>query len=313
VDGLETPADRVTDLALELLDETAGEVPFLFVNYFDPHHPYRAPAAFQEEAGVPEARAALRSPAWRRAAAGDGEAWERLLAGDAPLTETGLAWLSAVYRAEVAFMDRELGRLFAELERRGLWDEALVAVVADHGELLGEGGRLTHSFRLDPELVEVPLLVKAPGQRRGRRVAGVVSVADLFPTLLAAAGAAAPPGDGRALEPRSGGRDPEPRHVLFEEHASRVHPLPPGDPLYVADHLWGYQGAARRAVVWRGGAECRRRGGDGAWRGAGCPDDGSRLLAALLEALGEPPAGAAAEAGELSDDQRAALEALGYL
>lgn len=312
--GLETPADRVTDFAIELLDELDGEVPFLFVNYFDPHHPYEAPPAFQERAGVPEARRRLRSPAWRRAAAGDGTAWERLVTGEAELTEAGLAWLRAVYRAEVGFMDRELGRLVAELERRGLWDDALAVVVADHGELLGEGGYLTHSLRLDPELVEVPLLVKAPGQRRGRRVAGVVSVADLFPTLLAAAGAEAPSGDGRRLDPLTdrpaGGRGRA--HVLFEEHAARNHPLTV-EHLRIADHLWGYQGSARRAVVWRGGAECRRRGRGGAWRTEACPDDGARVLAALLEALGHPPADGAAEAGELSEDQRAALEALGYL
>lgn len=71
-------------------------------------------------------------------------------------------------------------------------------MVADHGELLGEGGRLTHSYRLDPELVEVPLLLKAPGQRRGRRAAGVVSVADLFPTLLAPAEAGELSDDQRA-------------------------------------------------------------------------------------------------------------------
>ncbi|HSL82660.1 MAG TPA: sulfatase [Thermoanaerobaculia bacterium] len=311
--GRESPADRVTDFALRLLDETEGETPFLFVNYFDPHYRYEAPPEYQERAGVPEARAALRSPFWLRAATGYAPAWNRLLEGEAELTEPGLAWLRAVYQAEVAFMDAEVGRLFDELRRRSLWDDALVVVVADHGELLGEGGYLTHSYRLDPELVEVPLLVKVPGQRRGRRMPGVVSVTDLFPTLLAAAGVTAPPGDGRRLEPGSGRPDRDRRPVLFEEHASRVHPMMRRTHLYVAHHLWGYQGAGRRAVVWHGGAECRRRDRDGVWRAEECPDDGARLLAALVETLGEPPADAAAEGGELSEDQRAALEALGYL
>ncbi len=312
LDGRQTPGDRITDFALELLDETEGETPFLFVNYFDPHTPYEAPAGFQERAGVPEARAALRSPVWRRVATGHRPAWGRLVAGKAELTDAGLAWLRAVYRAEVAFMDQELGRLFAELERRGLWDDAVIAVVADHGELLGEGGYLTHGTRLDPELVEVPLLVKRPGQRRGRRVPGVVSVTDLFPTLLEAAGAAAPPGDGVRLGRAPASIDGSPRHALFEEHASRVHPLGRAH-LRIAYHLWGYHGTGRRAVVWEGGAECRRRGGDGSWRPEPCPENGSRLLAALLDALGEPPAGAAEEAGELAEDRRADLEALGYL
>lgn len=312
LDGRHTPGDRLTDFALEALDETQGGIPFLFVNYFDPHHPYRAPAKFQEEAGVPAARAALATPVWRRTASGSSKAWGRLVNGEAELTEAGLAWLRAAYRAEVAFMDHELGRLFAELERRGLWDDALVAVVADHGELLGEGGYFTHGSRLDPELVEVPLIVKEPGQRRGRRVPGMVSVTDLFPTLLAAAGVDAPPSDGRRLDPGSRRPAGDRRRVLFEEHAARVHPIA-REHLRIASHLWGFQAVDRRAVVWEGGAECRRRTADGPWRSEPCPRGGTRLLETLRDLLGESPAGAEGEAGELSEEQRSNLEALGYL
>ncbi|HUF79461.1 MAG TPA: sulfatase [Thermoanaerobaculia bacterium] len=308
--GIESSAEEVTDHALELLEETEGEVPFLFVNYFDPHHPYAAPAPFRERAGEPQARDRIGSEVWRRAAAGDGHAWRRLVAGEAELSEDGLAWLRAAYRAEVAAMDHQLGRLFAELERRRLWDDALIAVVADHGELLGESGYLTHGFRLDPELVEVPLLIKAPGQRRGRRVSGVVSVTDLFPTLLDAAGVQAPPVDGRALDRAADLRGSRRSRVLFEEHVSRIHPLDV-EHLRLAYHVWGFQGAGRRAVAWDGGAECARRDADGAWRTEPCA--GERLLAALQRLLGPPSAEAAAAAGELAEDRREALEALGYL
>lgn len=310
--GRRTPGDRLTELALEALDETEGSPPFLFVNYFDPHHPYRAPASFQKRAGVPTARAALATPVWRRAASGSSRAWGRLVAGEAELTEPGLAWLRAAYRAEIAFMDHALGRLFAELERRGLWDEALIAIVADHGELLGEGGYFTHGSRLDPELVEVPLIIKEPGQRRGRRVQAMVSVTDLFPTLLAAAGVDAPPSDGHRLDPEARRPAGDRRRVLFEEHASRIHPLA-REHLRIASHLWGFQTLDRRAVVWEEGGECGRRTADGPWRPEPCPHDGTRILEALRDLLGEPAAGAEDEAGELNEEQRSDLEALGYL
>lgn len=305
--GRQTPGDQLTDLAVGLLDETRGETPFLFANYFDPHAPYAAPEPFPGRSGVPAARSALRDPLWRRAAEGDRRAWAKLVIGEGPHTEAGLAWARAAYRAEVAFMDHQVGRLFDALRRRGLWDDALVVVVSDHGELLGDHGYLTHGYRLDAELVEVPLLVKEPGQREGRRSGALVSVADLFPTLLAIAGVEAPASDGRPL----GRPDPQRRHVLFEEHRSRVHPLVV-DSLRIAGHLWGLQGRRVRQVVWEGGAQCQRRSADG-WRTGPCPGDPERVLSALQQVLGTPPGDAAEVAGELSEKQREALRALGYL
>ncbi|MFP3940720.1 MAG: sulfatase [Thermoanaerobaculia bacterium] len=305
--GRRTDAARLTDLALELLDGLRGETPFLFVNYFDPHAPYDAPRAFQEQRGVPEARAALEHPAWRRAARGQQRWWNTLVEGEAPLTEAGLTWARAAYAAEVAFMDRELGRLFAGLREHGLWEDALVVVVSDHGELLGEWGYLTHAYRLDPELVEVPLLIKRPGQREGSRSGLLVSVVDLFPELLAAAGVTPPASDGVALT----GAAEDRRHVLFEEHVSRIHGLQ-SDHLRIAKHLWGLQNRGTRQVVWQGGGECAGKGPDG-WELRPCSGDPQAVLEALLGILGHPFERGGEVAGELGEEQREMLQALGYL
>jgi len=199
-----TPADRLTDRVLALLAERAAgddgfEPTFLFVNYFDPHWPYRPPAEWGERFAEPRARQRVSAGPWRRATEGTVTGWTEVNHGRADAGLEDLVWLRAAYHAEVAFMDAEVGRLFDALRQMGVWDEALVVVTADHGELLGEGGYFGHAYRLDPELVEVPLVVKWPGQRQGRRVERLVSGVDLFPTLLTALGSVPPPSDGVPL------------------------------------------------------------------------------------------------------------------
>jgi hypothetical protein len=237
--------------------------------------------------------------------------------GEAPAPPpAAVAYLRASYRAELAFMDAQLGRLFALLREHGLWEEALVAVVADHGELLGEGGWWGHGYRLDPALVEVPLLVKWPRQRRGERRSGVVSQVDLFPTLLAAAGLQPPASDGLAL-PAPGDPPLAPRtRVYAEEHLlPGVHALP-WEAMRVAPRLYGVLAPNRRHVLWAGGQECARRTASG-WSAAACPLDAPLALGAVLRELG-PPGGARESvapesAAPLDEAARRELRALGYL
>lgn len=91
------------------------------------------------------------------------------------------------YDGEVAYVDSVVGALRAGLEAQGRWREAVVALVADHGESLGEHGEETHSLFLYESALRVPFLVKAPGLApgRSRRPASLVDVA---PILLARAG-----------------------------------------------------------------------------------------------------------------------------
>ena len=100
-----------------------------------------------------------------------------------------LAYLRGCYQSEVALVDEAIARLREGLESRGRWDEALVIVTSDHGELLGEQGWIGHTIDLSKELVRVPLLVKPPDSWgvAPRRVEHAVSHVDLFATVLDAA------------------------------------------------------------------------------------------------------------------------------
>jgi arylsulfatase A-like enzyme/Tfp pilus assembly protein PilF len=97
------------------------------------------------------------------------------------------------YDGEIAYVDSALGSLFSALKLRGLYDSSVIAVVADHGEALGEHGEESHGFFLYDETVHVPLLIKLPaGRVRPGRVNRRVGLVDVSPTLLKAVGVDAP-------------------------------------------------------------------------------------------------------------------------
>ncbi len=99
------------------------------------------------------------------------------------------------YDAEVAASDQVLGELFAELKKLGIYDRAVIVVLSDHGEGLGEHGEAQHGIFLYRESLQVPLLVKLPkSERGGTRVSAPAQLVDVAPTLLSLAGAAVPAG-----------------------------------------------------------------------------------------------------------------------
>lgn len=97
------------------------------------------------------------------------------------------------YSGEVAYADAQLGRLFAFLKERGLWQRTIVVLTADHGEALGEKGEDTHSYFAYDNTIHVPLLVRIPA-RAPATSAVTACHADIFPTVCAALAQKAPAG-----------------------------------------------------------------------------------------------------------------------
>ena len=126
----------------------------------------------------------------------------------APYTPPARFTLKDPYDGEVAYSDELVGQLFAQLRKRGWYDNATIIVTADHGEGLGDHQEKEHGLFLYNETIRVPLMVKLPGGRfGGTRVAEPVQHIDLLPTLAGLA-KLAPPSNlrGRNLEPLLGGR-----------------------------------------------------------------------------------------------------------
>lgn len=116
------------------------------------------------------------------------------------------------YDGEIAYVDACIGRLVAALERGGHLDRTLVAVVADHGESLGEHGEQEHGVLLYDSVLRIPWIMRLPGKAHaGVSVGKQVRAIDVLPTLAAIAGSPISGVDGESAVPLIEGkprRDP---------------------------------------------------------------------------------------------------------
>jgi choline-sulfatase len=170
----ERPASAVIDGALAWLDANAGAgggaptatagapAPpfFVWIHLYDPHAPYNPPPEFLER--VKHLNVPGRS------------------GSDAQHT---------MYDGEIAYADAQFARVLSWLRTRGLAERTLIVVAGDHGEGLGEHGEHTHGMLLYDSTLRVPLVVAAPGRQAAVRDEAV-SLGDIAPTILAAAGVA---------------------------------------------------------------------------------------------------------------------------
>jgi arylsulfatase len=188
---------------------------FAWVHLFDPHTPHTPPEPYAS--GQRPARAAGLAPV---------REWAPFRPlGPRDFAEPVLGGHRDLYDGQVAYVDRQVGRLLDAVASRGLLARTLVVLVADHGENLGEHGISFRHVGLYDTTTHVPLVIRWPGEApHGRRIRGLVQTIDLFPTLLAAAGLPAPPADGAGLRGLTGSAErPAPgRRAVFAEHAGHL-------------------------------------------------------------------------------------------
>lgn len=155
------------------LDHRPADRPFFaFVNFYDAHRPYLPPPPY-DRMFVPPGTAP--DPRLQRTAK----------RGDADRVEK-TTWAVNAYDGGLAWLDSQLGLLFADLARRGLLDSTLVIITSDHGEEFGEHGLFDHGNSLYRQALQVPLVLRLPGAvPAGMRVAAPVSLRDLPRTVLA--------------------------------------------------------------------------------------------------------------------------------
>lgn len=200
-------ADLVVDAGLEWIDQPRSEPFFLFLHIFDVHDDYVAPppfnTAFDPGYSGPVDGTKVSAP-------------DSLINGGLPKRD--LEHLQALYHGEVAWVDSQLGRLFAELDRRGLTDDTLIVLTADHGEEFYEHGHKTHRTSLFRETTQVPLLFSWPGHLpEGVRIPGTAGIVDIAPSISSLVDVAPPASaSGRDLSAVMRGADDEPSTYLTE-------------------------------------------------------------------------------------------------
>ncbi len=185
----ETRAEEVTAQAIHFLEARGDSDFFLFLHYYDPHWHYDPPAPYDRAF----------DPTYQGEATGIWWDFKELDARS--IDARDLNHIQALYDGEILYTDRQLERLFQEMKRLGVFQNALVVVTSDHGEEFLDHGQWEHQKTLYEEQLRVPLLIKFPNAAMGsRRVSGQVSLVDVAPTVLAALGVPAPPTfEGRSL------------------------------------------------------------------------------------------------------------------
>jgi arylsulfatase A-like enzyme len=155
-------ADEVHAAVYEYLDQRVegDDTPlFLYIHSRDPHGPYDPPPPFQERFPV------------RSAPSDAGYHLEEML---------------AAYDGEIAFNDHEIQSLLERLRRAGIYENAVIAVMSDHGEEFLDHGSWSHGQTLYEEQLRVPMIIRLPGaQRAGSRIREPIRVIDFLPTLAA--------------------------------------------------------------------------------------------------------------------------------
>jgi len=132
--------------------------------------------------------------------------------------------LASPYDGEIAYADELVGRFLDRLSARGLFDRAIIVVVSDHGEGLGDHGEAEHGLLLYREALHVPLIVRLPGGTGGgRRISGSVALTDVAPTLVELVGGAIDGMDGVSLAPALAGGRLDDRTVYSESLYPRLH------------------------------------------------------------------------------------------
>lgn len=180
----------ITGVAVSWMKANRDHRFLLYLHYMDPHGPYNPPISHRQMTISPHRH----PPADDAVRKGDVAVLRlHLLNGDfGQLNDDNVAWLHDLYRAEVAYADQQLRALLDALREARLLDQTVVIVTSDHGEEFAEHGWLDHGFSLYDEVLRVPLIVWWPGARPAV-VRRPVSLLDMAPTVLAAAGISPPP------------------------------------------------------------------------------------------------------------------------
>jgi arylsulfatase A-like enzyme len=156
--------------AFNWLDKHSDEKFFLFLHTYEVHCPYNPPQEFfqkwagwyhgplKKESCYPEIHLA------RRGSSIDYE------------------YIKSLYSAEVNYVDVFMGELFKKLKALGIYDQALIIFLSDHGESLGEHGYVGHNQLYQVQL-HVPLIMHIPAVQPMQIHAPLESV-DVMPTIF---------------------------------------------------------------------------------------------------------------------------------
>jgi arylsulfatase A-like enzyme len=212
LDGALADVDDGLTAVEDTFDRAVAEAPgdrpwFAFVNLMECHSPYLPPRPWNDLGPLERLRAVEDVRRYQSHSADVGAA-----TGGTVVPPASLHRMRHLYGTAISMMDAWVGRVVERLSDRGRLDDTVVIVTSDHGENLGEEGRLGHTLSVDERLLRVPM-VAAGG---GVDLDGVVSIADV-PRVIAEA-------VGLSRHPWSRPASPEGFAVAQNDGYRAVHP-----------------------------------------------------------------------------------------
>ncbi len=250
-------AEDVTPSVLRWVESNAKEDNwFLYINYWDPHTPYRAPEQF----GNPFKEDPL--PEWitddvleqHKAKVGPHSASDIAMFSNETnpayprhpgeiRDRDGLRKMIDGYDCGIRYMDEHIGMIFKALEEQGVMEELIIIITADHGENQGELGIYGEHGTADQGTCRIPMIIRWPGFKRGHFDDGLHYHLDLGPTLAELLGKPAPASwDGQSYASALTDGDDQGREYLVISQCAHVcqRGVRFGDWLYIRTYHDGY-------------------------------------------------------------------------
>lgn len=165
-----TTADIVSDFVIRRIRDDDS---LIWGHYMDPHKPFHP----DQGVGLPDEERSYEEIEYLNSYEHEKD----------PLPEDDIKYLERLYESNIRYLDQELSRLFDLMKAAGAFEDALIIVVGDHGELFGEYGLMFHPMDVDPveELLHTPLLVKYPdSEEGGNKYDHLTQYGDILPTIL---------------------------------------------------------------------------------------------------------------------------------
>lgn len=234
----------ISDCASKFIEQADKDDPFfLFVSYPDPHHPFAPPIEYADRYNPADMSLPRVDPGERGrlpdyygdlfptdrgfrelywAGLPDMEAGSMI--DTAGVSDDSMRRAIAHTYGMIEMIDDGVGGILKTLDQQGLSDDTIVMFTSDHGELLGTHGLLHKGPPSYRQLVEISLLMKGPGIRRGQTLDALTNHIDLTPTFLDLAGVSVDKlsFDGQTLTPLLSGQGDWQRDANFGEYHPTV-------------------------------------------------------------------------------------------
>ena len=161
-----------------LTNRTKSDKPFfLFLNYMEAHAPYKnIPRKYLKMFIGKAERKKIKTTNQDR---------QKFLTRSIHMAEEDFLLLRSVYDVQIAYLDFKIYELIKFLKQKNIYDNSLIIITSDHGDMIGEHNLMHHSYCIYDELIKIPLILKLPGTgNQGKIIDDPVSLMNIAPTII---------------------------------------------------------------------------------------------------------------------------------